>query len=233
MEEERVRGQARAEAAARAAARRAVEEAEARAREAAETEERAREETRREIERRAREEAARVQAIRDAAAEAARAEALARVQTEERERERQHDIEVARVRASVRGSRRAAALASALATVLTAGIAMAAYFGIAAPASRMAIAQARAETASRDQTIDQLRARASAGEASERALQVELAGLRDENTRLRADLDATRSRVAPGHTPGHEVHGPANHPDHGLDGFTNCPPGVNDPMCVH
>ena len=231
MEEERVRAQARAESSAREASRRAAEEAEARTRDAAEAEERLREAARREIERQAREEAAKVQAIRDAAAEAARAEAFARVQAQEREKDRQHSIEVARAQAAARGSRRGAVLAALLASVMTAGAAMAAYFGIAAPAQRSALAEARSEMASRDQTIDQLRMRAAASEASERALQVDISALRDENTRLRADLDASRTRPT--------AHGPARtgppsrQPDRSLDGFTTCAPGVNDPLCVH
>jgi len=231
MEEERVRAQARAESAAQEAARRAAHEAEMRAREAAEAEERALEGTRREVERRAREEAARVQAIRDAAAEAARVEAFARAQPEERQKDRQHAIEMAQVQASARGSRRTAALAGCLGAVLAAGIGMAAYFGVAAPSARAAIAEAHSETASRDQTIDQLRVRASASEASERALQVDIAALRDENTRLRADLDALRSRAPAGRTPARGTPH-ARRPDPTLDGFTTCPPGVNDPMCV-
>jgi colicin import membrane protein len=232
MEEERVRTQARAESAARETARRAAEEAETRAREAAEAEQRAREEARREIERQAREEAARVQAIREAAAEAARAEAFARVQAQEREKDRLHAIEVARVQASARGPRAAAALSGCLGALLAAGIGMVVYFGVAAPAARAALAGARSEVASRDQTIDQLRLRAGASEASERALQVDIAALRDENTRIRADLDGLRSRVQGAHPSRHGVPAPTKRPDRTLDGFTPCPPGVNDPMCV-
>jgi colicin import membrane protein len=232
MEEERVRAQARAESAAQEAARRAAHEAEVRLREAAEAEECAREEARRSIERQAREEAARVQAIRDAAAEAARAEAFARVQAEERRKERQHAIEMTQVQATARGSRRTAALAGCLGAVLAAGVGMAVHFGVAAPSARAAIAEARSETASRDQTVDQLRIRASASEARERALQVDIAALREENTRLRADLDALRSRVPSGRTPGRGTPQPRR-PDRTLDGFTTCPPGVNDPMCLH
>ena len=109
---------------------------------------------------------------------------------------------------------------------------MAAYFGIAAPSARAAIAQARSETTARDQTIDQLRQRVSASEASERQLQVDIGALRDENTRLRGELDAlVRSRVAPGRTPGRATP-QGRRPDRTLDGFTACAPGVNDPMCA-
>jgi colicin import membrane protein len=232
MEEERVSAQARAVSAVQEAARRAAHEAEARAREAAEAEERAREEARRAIERQAREEAAKAQAFREAATEAARAEAFARVQADERQKERQHAIEVAQVQASALGARRTAAVAAILAAVVTGGLAMAAHFGVAAPAARAALAQARDETATRDQTIDQLRTRVSAGEARERALQVDLAGVRDENTRLRADLDGLKSRMIGGHGPGRVMPGPSKRPDRTLDGFATCAPGVNDPMCA-
>jgi colicin import membrane protein len=232
MEDERVREQARAESAAREAARRAVEEAEARAREAAEADERAGELARREIERQAREEAARVQAIRDAATEAARAEAFARVQAQEREKDRQQSIEMARVQASARGSRVAAAVAGCLGALVAAGIGMAVYFGVAAPAARAALAGAGSELASRDQTIDQLRMRVSAGEASERALQMDIAALRDENSRLQAELAGSRSRVQGAHPSGRGVPATTKRPDRSLDGFSTCAPGVNDPMCV-
>jgi colicin import membrane protein len=232
MEEERVRLQARAEAAAREAARRAADEAEARAKEAAEAEERVREEARREIARRAREEAARVQAIRDAAAEAARTETIARVHAEERERDRQHAIEVARVQASARGSRRTATFAASVATVVTAGVAMVAYFGIAAPAARAALADARGVNASRDRTIEQLRAAVSAGDASERALQLNLAGLRDENSRLRADIKGLKSRIPAVQPTGHGAAPAPKRAERALDGFTTCAPGVDDPMCA-
>jgi len=231
MEEERVRGQARAESAAREAARRAAHEAETRAREAAEAEERAREAARREIERRAREEAAKVQAIRDAAAEAARAEAFARVQAEERQKDRQHALEIAQAQANARGARGTVALAGCLGAVLAAGLGMALYSGVAAPSARAAVADARSETASRDQMIDQLRVRVSAGEARERGLQEDIAALRDENMRLRADLDAARSRVPSGRAPTRGTPQPRQ-PDRSLDGFTTCAPGVRDPMCI-
>ncbi|HEX8790345.1 MAG TPA: cell division protein ZapB [Polyangiaceae bacterium] len=170
-----------------------------------------------------------MQAIRDAAAEAARAEAFARAQAHEREKDRQHAIEVARVQATTRGSRRTAFLAAAVASVVTAAAAMAGYFGIAAPAERAALAEARSETASREQTIDQLRAKVSASEAGARGLQQDIAALRQENTRLQADLDALRNRPS--------GRGPARpspqtrHTDRTMDGFTTCAPGVNDPMC--
>ena len=240
MEEERVVGQARAESAAREAARRAAREAarraaheaETRAREAAEAEEHAREAARREIERQAREEAAKVRAIRDAAAEAARAEAFARVQAEERQRDRQHALDIAQTQANARGSRRTAALAGCLGAVLAAGVGMAMYFGVAAPSARAAVAEARSETASREQTIDQLRVRVSAGEARERGLQEDIAALREENSRLRADIDGLRNRGQTVHPPGRGAPAPSRRSDRTLDGFTSCAPGVNDPMCV-
>lgn len=230
MEEERVRAKASAETAAREAARRAADEAEMRAREAAEAEESAREQARRQVERQAREEAAKVLAIRDAAAEAARAEALARVQIEERQKERQHAVEMARVQATARGSRWTATLAGCLGAVLAGGIAMAVHFGVVAPAARTSLADARSEIASRDQTVDQLRVRVGEGEARERGLQEDISALREENTRLRADLDALRNRPT-GRGPVRPTR-PSRPTDRTLDGFTACPPGVDDPMCV-
>jgi colicin import membrane protein len=233
MEEERVRLGAEAAERERAAHDRERVEAEERSRAEQEATARAEAEARREVERRAREEAARIEAIHRASLEGARVEAEARARAEERERERRHEVELERARAAGRGGARGAAVAAVFGAVVAAGVALAVHYGVVAPKERGRAAEASAEIASRDVAIGDVRSHAEATEARLRALEGDLAAARAENDRLRADLEAARhpgGRTVPSHGP---VVPPQPHPGPRLDGFTVCPPGSKDPLCLH
>ncbi|HEY8041857.1 MAG TPA: hypothetical protein VIF15_18765 [Polyangiaceae bacterium] len=234
MEEERVRTLEEESARERAMRERSEREAEQRARSEREAHARAEEEARREVERRAREEAARIEAIHRAAVEAARAAAEARVHADERERARRHELELEQARVSARpGGAKGAAMAAAFGAVVAAGVAMALHFGVVAPREQARAAQASAEIASRDVTLTELRARADATEARVRSLEDDLAAARTANGELRADL-AAATRTPPPRSGGwHGQAGPPRNDVPHLDGFTTCPPGSKDPLCLH
>jgi colicin import membrane protein len=233
MEEERVRTLADAaqrERLMRERARRDEEERERRERQVMEL---AEDEARREVERRAREEAARIEAIHRATTEGARLEVEVRARAAAREHERRHELEIERARVAARGSKTGGTVVAALfGAVIAAGVATAAHYGVVAPGERARAREADSVTASRDVVIADLRTHAEATDARVRTLEDDLTAVRGENERLRADLDAARKQVG--------AHGPvprwtgvsprADAPK--LDGFTSCPPGSKDPMCL-
>jgi colicin import membrane protein len=233
MEEERVRtlaDGAQRERAMREGARRDEEErqrGERRAREQAE------DDSRREVERRAREEAACIEAIHRATAEAARLEVEAKARAEARELDRRHELELERARVASGGSKaRGTVWAAVFGAVIAAGVAMAVHYGVVAPREHARATEAEAAMATREVAITDLRTHAEATDARVRTLEDELTAARGENERLRADLDATRKQ-APSHGPAPRWSGVAPRVDSPkLDGFTSCPPGSKDPMCL-
>jgi len=234
MEEERVRALADAAQRERVMRERARHDEEERERIERRAREQAEDEARRNVERRAREEAARIEAIHRATAEAARLEVEARARAEARELERRHELELerARIASSGGGKARGAVVAALFGAVVVAGVAMAAHYGVVAPREHARATEAEAAIASRDVAIADLRVHAGATDARLRALEDEVTAVRGENDRLRADLDAARKQNGarapaprgPGVAPRAEV--PR------LDGFTSCPPGSKDPMCL-
>jgi colicin import membrane protein len=236
MEEERVRSQAQAAAFEGEARERALREAHELVRLETETRERQEAEARRDVEQRAREEAARIEAIRLAGVEAARAAAEAQARADERERERRHELEVERSRAMGQGrGLRGTAGAAAFGVVVAAGVAMAIHFGLVAPRARAGAAEASAELASRDVAIQDLRAQAAATETRMHGLEGDVAAARGDGDKLRADLETARRACVPAAAPHPLASGPsAPHPaTQRLDGFTSCPAGSRDPLCVH
>jgi len=236
MEEDRVRTTAEAEAQLCEASERARREQEARALAERQARERAEEESLREVERRAREEAARIEAIHRAAVEAARVAAEIKAQAEERERARLYEIEVERARASRSNASRGTAMAGVLGAVLAAGVAAALHFALFAPRAQATLHVVSEQLASRDVVIVDLRTRADAAGAQLLSLHNSLAAAQASNAKLQSDLDDLRRN--PGHRPpGPPVHpgpGPGPHAgDPRLDGFTTCPPGSKDPLCLH
>ena len=233
MEEERVRAQALESDRAREARERARHEAQDRARLEREQRERIEAEARREVEHRAAEEAARIEAIHWASIEGARAYAEAKARADERERMRMHELEIERARAlAPRGGVRSLAVSALFGMAVSAGIAMAVHFGVVGPRDRARVAEARRQVASRDVEIEELRSHAGAADVRVRALADELSASQSENARLRSALDAVR-HPGPAAPTGH---GPGVGPRHdmpGLDGFTSCPPGSQDPLCLH
>ena len=232
MEEERIRALAdaeRREHAMRESARREEvegERIERRAREQAE------DEARRDVERRAREEAARIEAIRRATMDAAHLEAQARTRAEQRELERRHELELERARGATGGTKaRMTVLAALFGAVVAAGMAMAVHFGVVAPREHARAIQAESAIASREVAIADLRSHTNATDAQVRALQDDLAAARTEEDRLRTDLDVVR-RQGTLRAPAPRRTGPATRADPKLDGFTSCPPGSKDPMCL-
>jgi hypothetical protein len=115
---------------------------------------------------------------------------------------------------------------------VTTAVALALYLGIATPREHAASARAAADVASRDQTIADLRARADAIDARARALEADLASARAAATSLQSQLDEANRRVA--QRGGRAPLGPAPARSGGprLDGFTTCPPGSKDPLCL-
>jgi hypothetical protein len=233
MEEERVRGVAQAEQRARLARQRADEEVRARARRDEEARERGAAETLREIERRAREEAARIESIHRAATEAARVGADARARLEARESERRHELELERIRASAReGGPRATVTAAALGVIVAVGGALALHLGMTVPRERASALSGADAIASRDATILDLRGREATAEARAKGFEEDLSAARDENVRLRTDLDAARHPSGPAPGPAHHGPGPRHADGQRLDGFTQCAPGSKDPLCL-
>jgi hypothetical protein len=234
MEGERVRAQALESERAREARERARREAQERTRLESERRERVEAEARREVERRAAEEAARIEAMHRASVEAARAYAEAKVLADDRERARRYELELERTRAlAPRVGLRPVALAVAFGAVVSAGIAMAVHFGVVAPRENARAAEATAQTASRDVQIAELRSHAEAADARARALEGELAASQSDNARLRTDLDRARRPTGPSVLRGGGVVPGPHHDTPRLDGFTSCPPGSQDPLCVH
>jgi colicin import membrane protein len=234
MEEERVRALAVAGECVR---REAAE------REQAEREEAAR--TREEDERRAREEAARIEGLRFGAIEAARMEAELKASAQARALERSHELEVEHARALVRNreldleharaaDRRARTTRSVLVGGLSAllvAVAAALYLGVLAPRQRARDAEAAAQIASRDESIADLKTRAGAAEARALTLEGDLRGALKELERLRSieaphGADSHPLRGSPGRS-STQRSGPV------LDGFTTCPQGSQDPLCMH
>jgi membrane protein involved in colicin uptake len=234
MEEERVRSQAQAEALEREARDRALREAQERVRVETEARERVDAEARREVERRSREEAARIEAIHRASVEAARATAEAQARADEQERRRRHELELERTRALSQGRGLRGVVAAALfGAVVSAGIAVAVQLGVVAPRDRARAVEATAAIASRDSTIEQLRSSAAAADARIRSLADDLAAARGDNDRLRAGVELSR-RPSPTAGSGRAPVGVAPRPDTPrLNGFTSCPPGSQDPLCLH
>jgi colicin import membrane protein len=196
--------------------------------------ERAEEQALREVERRAREEAARIEAVHRAKAEAARLEVEAKARADAREAERRHELEVERARLASGGAKaRGTLLAALFGAVVAAGVATAVHYGVVAPREHARATEAETAIASRDVAVADLRSHAGAMDARVVALEEELAGVRGENDRLRAELDAARRPPAT-HGPAPRWNGVIPRVDGPkLDGFTSCPPGSKDPMCLH
>ena len=233
MEEERVRSAAEAEARERELHEQQAREVEARQEAERLAVQRAEDETRREVERRAREEAARYAAIQRAATEAARIQAEATVRAQERERERLHAVEVEQARA-VAGKPRSGPAWGAVSAVVMACLTTALYLGVLSPRAEARERAANAETAAREATITELRTKMAATDATVTSLQSDVAAGQAEVTRLRGLLDA-RPPAGPTSHPG--PHGPTGpsvlHTAPPIDGFTTCPPGSKDPLCIH
>jgi len=232
MEEERVRAHAEAEARERESRDRAERDARERARCEEQARAQAETEARREVERRAREEAARLEAARQAALGAARAEVDARARAQERERERLHELEVARARALERRSGGARVAATLVGAAVAAGVALALHYGVVVPGEEAAAARSAGELAARDVAIADLRARLDASEARASALDDELAAARADAARPPRSLDDPDARL-PHRRGAHAPASPAHRTDDKLDGFTSCPPGSQDPLCLH
>jgi hypothetical protein len=185
--------------------------------------------------RRAREEEARIEAVHRAAVETARIETEARVRAQERERERSHQLEIERERAHARGMRQRTAMRAALAGFAVAAAAAAAtVLGVVAPRERALSDQILALYDSRDTASRDARANAEATERTLHTLQENLAALRSDRDRLQSDLDDARRqllrRSGAFHGPSAGPHSTGDRPK--LDGFTSCPPGSKDPMCL-
>ncbi len=232
MEEERVRALADAGRREHAARERALRDEEERERIERRAREQAGDEARRGVERRAREEAARIEAIHRATMEAAHLEAQARTRAEERELGRRHELELERARVASGGTKvRVTVVAALFGAVVAAGVAMAVQLGVVAPREHARATQAESAIASREVAIADLRAHANATEAQVRALQDDLAAARAEDDRLHTDLDVAR-RLGTLRAPAPRWTGPATRADPKLDGFTSCPAGSKDPMCL-
>lgn len=231
MEEERVRALADAERREHASRERARRDEEERERIELRAREQAEDEARRDVARRARAEAARIEAIHRATMEAAHLEAQARTRAEERELGRRHELELERARVAAGGKAGVTVVAALFGSVVAAGVAMAVHFVVVAPREHARATQAESASASREVAIANLRARANATDAQVRALQDDLAAARAEDDRLRTDLDVAR-RQATLRAPQPRWTGPATRGDSKLDGFTSCPAGSKDPMCL-
>jgi hypothetical protein len=230
MEEQRVRALHDAAQRERAIEERARHDAEELARGERAAREDAEAEARREGERQVREEAARIEAIHRGATETARIAAEAKAQREARELERRHELELARERAEVGRSRaRETIVAGLVGAIVAAGVGMAMHYGIALPRERVRATAGDAAIASRDGTIADLRSLAAAADARTRSMEADLASVRGDNDQLRAERDAA-PRVPTAHVPAPRVAPRAETPK--LDGFTTCPPGSKDPMCM-
>jgi colicin import membrane protein len=230
MEEQRVRALHDAAQRDRAAEERARHDAEERTRSERAAQDHAKAEARREVERRAREEAARIEAIHLAATEAARIAAEAKALADARELERRHELDVLRERAAAgRPRRRETVVAGLLGAIAAAGMGLAIQYGVALPREHTRAAAADAAIASRDVTIADLRSLAAAADTRARSVEADLAAARVDNEQLRAERDATR-RLPTAHAPASRATPRAETPR--LDGFTTCPPGSKDPMCM-
>lgn len=231
MEEERVRGLAEASAREAAEAERQVREQQARLTAERVARERAEEEARREAERRAHEVAARLEALRRAAMEAARFEAEARVKAEERERERRLAVEVEHARA-VAESRPRGVVWGLSAGLVVAAVAAGLHFGVVVPKNEAALRSATAQGVEKDAAVAGLSSRVDAAEEHARSLDADLTAARAEIARLQGLLAARPPTPGPRGGPGGPTHGPPRGSDPRLDGFTTCPPGSKDPMCL-
>jgi colicin import membrane protein len=235
MEDDRAREQAEA-----AERRRALEhekrlrsQREQLAREQAEAQER--EELGRRAQERAREEEARLQAIHNAAVEAARIESEARIRARERERERNHEVEVERARGQARRVRLQTGLQGfVVGLFVTLAASGAIYVGAVAPRDKSQVDALRARVDSTEAALRASGAKEEAAEQGLRALQAEGASLRNDRDRLQSELDdarrllSHRSNTVRGGPTG--TRSPGDHPK--LDGFTTCPPGSKDPLCL-
>jgi len=230
MEEQRVRALHDAAQRERAAEERARHDAEERTRTERSAREHAEAEARREAERRGREEAARIEAIHRAATEAARIAAEAKARADARELERRHDLEVLRERAAAgRPRTRETIVAGLVGAIVAAGAGIAIQYGVYLPREHARAIAADVVVASRDVAIADLRSLAAAADARTRSVQADLAAARVDNEQLRAERDATR-RLPAAHAPAARTTPRAETPK--LDGFTTCPPGSKDPMCM-
>jgi hypothetical protein len=236
MEEDRVRELAEAarELREREEARRSRAHRECLAEEQAREQAEARE--REERLRRVREEEARIEAVHRAAVEAARIETEARIRAQEREGQRSHELELERARAHARGMRLRAMVQGALVGfVVTAAATAATYRVVVDPRERALSDEARSQIESRDAALREVRANAGVMERTLHTLEENLAALRGDRDRLQFELDDARRLLS--HRSG-AFHGPAAGPPSPgdrtkLDGFTSCPPGSKDPMCLH
>lgn len=231
MEQERVRSAAQAEARERELQQQAIREREAREEAERLALLRAEDEARREVERRAREEGARLAAIQRAATEAARIEAEAQVRAQERERERLHSLQVEQARAAA-SKQRTGPVWAAVSAVVALCLGAALYLGVLSPRAEASLRAAIAETAARDATIEELRAKMASTDMTVASLQSDVVAAQAEVTRLRGMLDA-RPGVGPSHPGprGPTVRG-VPHADPRIDGFATCPPGSKDPLCA-
>jgi hypothetical protein len=116
--------------------------------------------------------------------------------------------------------------------VLAGGAALALHVAVAVPHERASTAAAAEGIASRDVAIADLREREAAAEARAKGFEGDLAATRDENTRLRADLEAAHHPSGSNPAPTHHGPGPGHTEGPRLDGFTRCAPGSKDPLCL-
>jgi len=234
MEEERVREEAAERERERQARQQAERGALERIRREAEARHRAQAEAEREQVLRLREEQVRIEALQRAAMEEARRASDAKARADERERERQHELNVERASAAARGMRlRSGTLGAVLGVLVGASGAMAAGLGVVTSREQAHRERAETEIASREDAIRELRSGADATQGRLRSLEESLATLRGDNQRLQEELDDARRHVAH-RAPGHAtlVPGASHAADPKLDGFTTCPPGSKDPLCI-
>ena len=107
------------------------------------------------------------------------------------------------------------------------------YLGVLCPRAEANLRAASAQTAAKEATISDLRTKVESTEAAVASLQGDLAGARAEVVRLQGLLDARPVAARPPRPGPSPVGTRPTHADPTLDGFSTCPPGSKDPLCVH
>jgi hypothetical protein len=135
--------------------------------------------------------------------------------------------------ATRRDAMRARALGGLVGGIIAGAALISLYAAVARPRWKADI-EARLQAESRDEsTIQTLRMRAEESERHVQDLESDLASAQSEVARLRLQLDEANRKRGNTNVPRPPRRARIADTPPPLDGFTRCPPGSSDPMCLH